>query len=721
MSNLPSVVICASAPEQDFEPLQGLADLILPTENVRVLTQKEVIRYAKEKPVQGLIIPGEFPVDAEFLNEFPHLKVIANTAAGYNNLPLDELTRRGIWATNTPEAFVDATADATMGLLLGVARYLPLADQFVRNGKWHRTPVKADQWAGMELRGKTIGIIGFGRTGQAVATRAEAFGMKVIYTRRSNQTSPGQRNLQDLLAEADIISLHVPLNEETHHLINKETLSKMRPGAILINMARGSVVNEKDLIAALREGTLGAAALDVFEDEPRVSQELFGLANVVMAPHLGGATRESRSRARRQAAQNIADVLQNERPETPVNDLEPAKPATESAPVSISSPSPAPAPAAAPAPPLSAPAKAPEAPSESKAEEPKPATDTAASSPPPVQPVAVGNAAIPFPPGSPTKTMPEPEPESKPDSAPAKESTPPKPPTSDTAHAKPAPFPAPAPSPGTPSATPAPPVSSPKPTADPGPPAKNPRFADTTASAKDAATSDSPLKPQITSPASSEPSAPSAPAKPAPDPGPPAKNPNFGGQDSGSSSTAAPAPPVKPASGPPAPTPSPAPTPPASSSSTPSPSEDKPAGLKPIQSTAAPGSLSAPTTSKPGPSQPAPSPAWPNSDKSDAPARPDASAPMPPAQDKESSKPEAGAESKTESDSEAKPTVPAPPPQPPIQRDPAPAQPDSKPRPVTFRPPADFDPSEETAPIPRMPPMPPTGDSSAKDSDGNED
>lgn len=322
MSTLPYVVICAPAPEQDFEPLKGFAELIQPPDNVRLLTKKEIVKLSAGKKVEGLIIPGEFQVDEAFLMEFPHLKVIANTAAGYNNLPLEELTKRGIWGTNTPHAFVDATADATLGLLLAVARFLPLADQFVRSGRWHKTQVRSDQWAGMELRDKTIGIIGFGRTGQAVAARAEAFGMKVIYTRRGPKVNAQQRELDELLAEADVVSVHTPLNPETHHLINKESFDRMKKGAIFLNLSRGPVVNERDMVNALKEGKLSAAALDVFEDEPRVSKELFGMANVVLAPHLGGATRESRSRARKEAAQNVAWVLQGDRPETPVNELD---------------------------------------------------------------------------------------------------------------------------------------------------------------------------------------------------------------------------------------------------------------------------------------------------------------------------------------------------------------------------------------------------------------
>ncbi len=321
MSALPTVVLGAPAPEQDFAPLEEIAALLHPADSTRPMTAREMIRRSKDLDVVGMIIPGEFQVDKDFLNAFPQLRVIANTAAGYNNLPLEEMTMRNIWATNTPDAFVDATADATMGLLLGVARYLPLADQFVRSGRWQKSAMRTDHWAGMELRGKTLGVVGFGRTGQAVATRSEAFGMEVIFTGNGPKLSPQQRSLDDLLSQADVVTLHVPLNDQTHHLVTAESFAKMKNGAILLNLSRGPVVKERDLVAALKQGKLGAAALDVFEDEPNVSKELFGMANVVLAPHLGGATRESRRRARHQAAQNVADVIKGERPENALNGL----------------------------------------------------------------------------------------------------------------------------------------------------------------------------------------------------------------------------------------------------------------------------------------------------------------------------------------------------------------------------------------------------------------
>jgi len=316
--SLPVVVALAQAPAEAFSPLHSLAEVITPPGPVNFVGE-DLIREQGQHPVSGLILPGEFPLTEDLVRALPDLRVVANTAAGYNNLPLEELARHGIWATNTPDAFTDATADAAMGLLLALARKLAAGDAYVRTGRWATDGPQPDRWSGMELAGKTMGLIGFGRIGQAVARRAVAFGMHVIYHRRQPSTDPRQRSLEDLLSEADVLVVLVPLTAESRHLIRQETLALVRPGTLLVNISRGPVADEEAVVDALRSGRLGGAALDVFEREPHVHPALLELPQVVLTPHLGGATREARLRARITASANVAAVFRGECPPDALN------------------------------------------------------------------------------------------------------------------------------------------------------------------------------------------------------------------------------------------------------------------------------------------------------------------------------------------------------------------------------------------------------------------
>ena len=300
-----------------FTPLDGVAEIVQ-SDGVALLSRQEMIELGQKHEVAGFIVPGEAPIDVRMLDALPSLRVIANTAAGYNNLPLAEMATRGIWGTNTPEAFVDATADATLAILLGFARKVPAADAYLRRGTWEADGIKTANWAGIELLGKTLGVVGYGKIGQAVRKRAEAFGMRVIYSRSQPDGHADNRDLTDLLAESDFVSLHTPLTDSTRHLIDAAALKTMKPGAVLINMARGPVVDEVALVDSLKSGHLGGAGLDVFEEEPRVHRDLLEMDNVVLTPHLGGATYESRKRARLTASENVRQVLAGE---TPMNAL----------------------------------------------------------------------------------------------------------------------------------------------------------------------------------------------------------------------------------------------------------------------------------------------------------------------------------------------------------------------------------------------------------------
>jgi glyoxylate reductase len=306
--------------DHPFAPLDDVADLIHSQEIDQLMTREEVFHHLPR--LEAIINQGELKIDEDLLNHAPLLKIVANVAMGIDNFNLDAMTRHKVWATNTPDAFIDATADVALGLLLAVTRRLAESDRYVRSGQWARDGFRSSQWEAPLLSGKTLGIIGFGQIGKAIAHRAAAFGLKVIYNRRKPQPvdSPAV-SLHELLARADFIVLSIPLTPETDKIINAETLALTKPGAILINVARGKVVDEAALADALTRGTLAGAGLDVFQDEPRVHPALLTLNNVVLTPHLGGAAAESRHQARQCCAENIRLVLTGHPPLTPINHL----------------------------------------------------------------------------------------------------------------------------------------------------------------------------------------------------------------------------------------------------------------------------------------------------------------------------------------------------------------------------------------------------------------
>jgi glyoxylate reductase len=251
------------------------------------------------------------------------LKVISNYAVGYNNIDVEETTKSGVLVTNTPGVLTDATADLTWALLLACARRIPKSDSLVRDGRfvgWSPTLL-----LGREVYGKTLGIIGMGEIGAAVARRAKGFGMKTIYHNRKRDPETEKElgamyvSVDDLLKNSDYVSLHVPLTPETRHLIGEKELAMMKPTAILLNASRGEVIDEKALIKALKEGRIDSAGLDVYEKEPRLSPGLAELDNVVLTPHTGSATYESRDRMAVMAAENLVAGLRGERPPNLVN------------------------------------------------------------------------------------------------------------------------------------------------------------------------------------------------------------------------------------------------------------------------------------------------------------------------------------------------------------------------------------------------------------------
>jgi glyoxylate reductase len=251
-------------------------------------------------------------VDAALLAQATKLKIIANYAVGYNNIDLSVATQRGIVVTNTPDVLTDATADLTWALLLALARCVLVGDTWVRTGSWPGwTPT---QLLGADVSGKTLGIVGMGRIGQAVAQRASGFRMSVIYAGRHRIPIPSGltwewQPLDTVLANSDFLSLHVPLTETTRHLIGRRQLTLMKPTAYLINTSRGPVIDEAALVSALETRTIAGAGLDVYEQEPTVSAGLISLKNVILLPHLGSATLETRVRMGLICLDNIAAVL----------------------------------------------------------------------------------------------------------------------------------------------------------------------------------------------------------------------------------------------------------------------------------------------------------------------------------------------------------------------------------------------------------------------------
>ena len=264
--------------------------------------------------VDALAIVGE-RIDDETLDLFPSLRIVANYGVGYDSIDVDACVARGVVVTNTPGVLTDATADLTFALLLAVRRRVVAGDRAVRDGSWKGGWADPD-FLGREVSGSTLGIVGLGRIGRAVAQRAEAFEMRVLHHSRTGGEE-GWRELDELLAEADVVSLHVPLTSETHGLLDDGRLALLRDGACLINTARGQIVDEPALVRELVSGRI-EAGLDVFAHEPEVPRELLGLSNVVLTPHVGSATEETREAMTRVLVDNLLAVERGEAPPNPV-------------------------------------------------------------------------------------------------------------------------------------------------------------------------------------------------------------------------------------------------------------------------------------------------------------------------------------------------------------------------------------------------------------------
>lgn len=272
----------------------------------------------------GLVCCLTDRVDAKLLERCPKLKVVANIAVGYNNIDLAACTARGIMATNTPGVLDDSTADLAWALMLGAARRLTELERRVRAGEW--TGWRLKQWLGVDVHHATLGIFGLGRIGQAIARRAAGFEMKVLYHNRKRaapeieqRTHATYAGKDELLKQSDFVVLQVPYSPQTHHMIGERELKLMKPTAILVNSTRGGVVDDAALIAALKAGTIRAAGLDVFENEPRLDPEFLKLDNVVLAPHVGSSTEATRRAMAMTAARNLVAALTSGTPPNLLN------------------------------------------------------------------------------------------------------------------------------------------------------------------------------------------------------------------------------------------------------------------------------------------------------------------------------------------------------------------------------------------------------------------
>ncbi|HEX7901369.1 MAG TPA: D-glycerate dehydrogenase, partial [Planctomycetota bacterium] len=249
------------------------------------------------KDAEGVITLLSVKIDAPLLDRAPKLKVVSNVAVGYDNVDVPECTRRGVMVTNTPDVLTDATADLAWALLLGAARRVAEGDRYVRAGKFKKWDFYLMR--GMDFAGKSLGIVGGGRIGQAVARRGRGFGMSILYTSREPKPDferEGARRVElpELLRTSDFVSVHVPLSKATVHLIGAKELALMKPTAVFVNTARGPIVDEAALVKALKAGKIFAAGLDVYEKEPAVHPGLLKLDNVVLLPHVGSATEGAR-------------------------------------------------------------------------------------------------------------------------------------------------------------------------------------------------------------------------------------------------------------------------------------------------------------------------------------------------------------------------------------------------------------------------------------------
>jgi len=312
---MPSVLVTRRLPAAIVAKLETVGTVDLQAAATSLTPTELMTRVAGKDALVCMLTDA---IDKAVIDAGSQLKVIANVAVGYNNIDVPYAASRGIIVTNTPDVLTASVADFTWALILAITRRLSEGERLLRKGEWKGWSF--DFMLGSELRGKQLGLVGLGRIGRAVAERAPVFGMRVAYASRSEADLPGAQrmSLDQLLNTSDVISLHVPLTPDTRHMIDRRTLARMKRSAYLINTARGPVVDEEALAWALNEHLIAGAALDVFEAEPVVHPDLLTLENVLLVPHLGSGTTETRTAMADLAADNVVAVLNGRGPLTPV-------------------------------------------------------------------------------------------------------------------------------------------------------------------------------------------------------------------------------------------------------------------------------------------------------------------------------------------------------------------------------------------------------------------
>ena len=288
----------------------------------RLYARDELI--AKLQGKGGVQTSSSDRIDAELLDKCSTIKAVCNTAVGYNNIDVDACTRHGVMVTNTPGVLTDSVADYSIGLIIATCRRMTEGETYLRKGEWKGTFLK--QMLGQDVHGATLGIVGFGRIGQAIARRARGFDMKILYHSRNRAAADAEQESgaiytgkEELLRTADIVLLILPFTPETQHYIGATELALMKPTAVLVNMARGGIVDDAALIEALKKKTIWAAGLDVYENEPKLNPGFLDLANVVLSPHIASASEPTRQAMAMTAAKNLAAALSGQTPPNLLN------------------------------------------------------------------------------------------------------------------------------------------------------------------------------------------------------------------------------------------------------------------------------------------------------------------------------------------------------------------------------------------------------------------
>mgnify|MGYP000266767865 CR=1 FL=1 len=288
----------------------------------RLFTWEELI--ARLQGRDGAQTSSSDRIDGKLLDSCPTVKVICNTAVGYNNIDVEACTRHGVMATNTPGVLTDSVADYSMGMIIATCRRMTEGEAYLRSGEWKGSFLK--QMLGQDVHGATLGIFGFGRIGQAIARRARGFDMKILYHSRMRAAADAEKEAhaeyvskEDLLRRADVVLLILPYVPQTHHFIGARELALMKPSAVLVNMARGGIVDDAALVEALKNKVIWAAGLDVYENEPKLNPGLMGLKNVVLSPHIASASEPTRQAMAMTAAKNLVAALSGQAPPNLLN------------------------------------------------------------------------------------------------------------------------------------------------------------------------------------------------------------------------------------------------------------------------------------------------------------------------------------------------------------------------------------------------------------------